>query len=214
MDRLVIFDIDGTLVPGASSEVRFARYLWRNGKLGPRQVLAFVGFVLCHWLRFPRSVLQKNKAYLSGLSVDTVDDCAREFVSDELMQILYAPILLRLRAHQAAGEQVVLLSGTPEFIASALARALDVHAFVGAVCDSEDGKYTAQPPRTHPHGESKINAARKLATQADLPLSEAIAYGDSVHDAWLFRAVGQSIAVMPDRGLRAAAAREGWEIFG
>lgn len=213
MTQLVIFDIDGTLVPGASSEVRFARYLWRKGQLGWRQILAFVAFTLRYWVRYPRKILQKNKAYLSGLRVASVASLAEQFVHDELLGELYAPTLARLREHQAAGDTVTLLSGTPDFIAGALARALHVDISVGAICAQKGDRYSARPPQTHPHGPSKLVAANTIAERAGLPLAEAIAYGDSVHDAWLFRVVGQGVAVMPDSGLRAAAKGEGWEIF-
>lgn len=213
MSKLVIFDIDGTLVPGASSEVRFARYLWRQGQLGPRQMAAFAWFAVRYFMRYPKNVMQKNKAYLFGLEVHSVAALAREFVADELMQDLHPPTLLRLRAHQAASETVVLLSGTPEFIAQALGEALQAEASIGAVCDASHGRYSARPPHSHPYGKTKLEAARQLAAQFDLPLSQAVAYGDSIHDAWLFRGVGKGIAVMPDRNLRAAAAGEGWETF-
>lgn len=213
MTQLAIFDIDGTLVPGASSEVRFARYLWRKGMLGPRQVMAFAWFVLRYWVRYPRTILQKNKAYLSGLQVSSVAGLARRFVQDELLPVLYTPALARLHEHQAAGDSVVLLSGTPDFIAAALADALQAQTSIGAVCAQTNGCYTAGPPRSHPHGPDKLVAAREIARRTDLPLAQAVAYGDSVHDAWLFRAVGRGVAVMPDDGLRAAAEGEGWEIF-
>ena len=212
--RLVIFDIDGTLVPGSSSEVRFARYLARHRMLGVRQILAFVGFTLRYWPRYRATVLQKNKAYLSGLAVQRVEALARAFVTESLVPALYGPTLKRLRAHQAAGDSVALLSGTPEFIASALASALDVETSIGAECASENGRFLAHLPLTHPHGKTKLDAAEKLAEQSGLPLASAVAYGDSMHDAWLFRAVGEGVAVMPDRGLRATASGEGWEIFG
>ena len=214
MSRLVIFDIDGKLVPGASSEVRFARYLWRNGYIGLRQLLAFAWFSLRYFPRYPHNVMQKNKAYLSGLPLAKISALAADFVQQELMTVLYRPTLLRLCSHQVANEDVTLLSGTPQFLADALAQALGVEHSIGALCDLQDGCFTSAPPQTHPHGPDKCVAAQQLAEATGLPLSQAIAYGDSEHDAWLFRRVATGVAVMPDRGLRSAAAGEGWEIFG
>ncbi|MES1924518.1 HAD-IB family hydrolase [Salinisphaera sp. T31B1] len=211
--KLVLFDIDGTLVPGASSEARFARYLWRHGELGVRQLLAFAWFCVRYLPRYGRHVLQKNKAYLSGHGKRHIQSLARAFVADELMPALYAPVVERLRAHQAAGDRVALLSGTPQFIADALAEALDVdHAFA-ALCNSRGMRYTARPPQRHPYGPTKIDAAHALAAAAGLPLSEAIAFGDSINDAYLFRVVGEAVAVQPDRRLSAAADGAGWEVI-
>ncbi len=211
--KLVLFDIDGTLVPGASSEARFARYLWQQGELGVRQLLAFAWFCVRQLPRFGAHVLQKNKAYLSGHGTTHIDALARRFVADELVPDLYAPALERLRAHQAAGDHVALLSGTPQFIADALADALGVDYSLAALCDTRANRYTARPPQRHPYGPTKIDAAHALAAEANLPLSQAIAFGDSINDAYLFRVVGEAVAVQPDRRLSEAATGAGWEVL-
>ena len=211
--RLVLFDIDGTLVPGASSEARFARYLWDRRALGLRQLLAFAWFCLRYFPRYGRHVMQKNKAYLSGHGKAEIAALARDFVAERLLPSLYAPAVERLRAHEAAGDRVALLSGTPQFIADALAEALEVREAIGARCCTENGVFTAAPPRRHPYGPTKIDAAETLAAHAKLPLDEAVAFGDSINDAYLFRVVGEAIAVEPDRRLSREAAGAGWEII-
>lgn len=211
--RLVIFDIDGTLVPGASSEMRFARYLWQARALGPRQLLAFVWFTLRYLPRFGKHVMQKNKAYLSGHEYGHIVELARRFVADVLVPTLHAPAVERLKAHQAAGDAVVLLSGTPQFLADALGDALGIELCMGAACSTENGRFTSAPPRRHPYGPTKIDAAETLASRAGLPLAEAVAFGDSINDAPLFRMVGDAVAVAPDRKLFAEAAGAGWEVL-
>lgn len=211
--RLVIFDIDGTLVSGASSEARFARYLWGQGALGLRQLAAFAWFTLRYLPRFGRHVMQKNKAYLSGHTHRHIEALAQRFVAEVLRDALSPAVLERLRAHQAAGDRVVLLSGTPQFIADALAEALSVGEAIGAACQTENGIFTTAPPRRHPYGPTKIDAAETLAARADLPLTEAVAFGDSINDAYLFRVVGEAIAVEPDRRLTQAARGAGWEVI-
>lgn len=212
--RLILFDIDGTLVPGRGSEPRFASYLWRRGRLGPRQLFAYAYYVIRYLPRFGRGILQKNKAYLSGLRVGEVHAWAEDFVADELRPALYPPATARLRAHVEAGDRVVLLSGTPDFIAEPLARVLGVHGSHGALCAAAGGRFLTAPPLRHPYGPTKVEAAREIATETGLALENAVAYGDSINDAPLFRAVGSSVAVMPDRHLRVVAEDEGWELLG
>lgn len=212
--KLVLFDIDGTLVPEHGSEPRFANYLWRNGHLGLRQAGSYAGYTLRYLPRYGRHILQKNKAYLAGLRVDDVQAWAEAFVADSLRPALYPPAAHRLRAHVEAGDHVVLLSGTPDFIAAPLARALRAHGSYGAVCAQAGGVFLAAPPLRHPYGVTKVTAAREIAAATGLSLDDAIAYGDSINDAHLFRAVGDSVVVMPDRRLRAAARGEDWELLG
>lgn len=211
--RLAIVDIDGTLVPGASSEARFARFLWQRRALGPRQLLAYIGFCIRYLPRFGTQVLKKNKAYLSGHSEARIATLAREFVAEVLMSNLHPATLERLQAHRAAGDVIVLLSGTPQFIARALAEELGAADCMGAACTTENGYFTMAPPRRHPFGPTKVDAAETLAAANDLSLEQAIAYGDSISDAYLFRVVGEAVAVDPDRWLSAAAEGAGWEIL-
>lgn len=211
--QLVLFDIDGTLLPKPGSEPRFALWLLRRGQLGPRQLCAYLWFMLRHWPRHGRHVMQKNKAYLSGLTTDIVGELAARFVREQLTSALYSPALERLQSHCRRGDHVVLLSGTPQFIATALADALGVAGACGALCAVRSGRFTAEQPLRHPYAKTKVDAARGIAEQAGLPLEQALAYGDSINDAWLFGAVGQAIVVMPDAQLRAMAAGRNWAIL-
>jgi HAD superfamily hydrolase (TIGR01490 family) len=211
--RLILFDIDGTLVPGSSSEARFARYLWDRGALGLRQLLAFAWFCLRYYPRYGRHVMQKNKAYLSGHSKAEIAALAEDFVATRLKPALYAPALERLRAHQAAGDRVALLSGTPQFIADALAASLGVEYSHAALCATAGTQYVGAPPTRHPYGPTKIDAAQALARETGLPLETAVAFGDSITDAHLFRVVEEAVAVQPDKRLSEAADGAGWEVL-
>lgn len=209
---LAVFDIDGTLVEG-STERRFWRYLLKRGHQGPRQVLAYLAF----WPRFlpvfGRLTAKKNKAYLYKLKTARVQVLADRFVAEEILPRLYAPAVQRLQSHQQHGHTVVLLSGTLEPIAKALARALSVQHVRATVCREHDGRYLAGPPLVHPFGAEKLEIATQLAAELGASLREATAYGDSRHDLALLKAVGDPVAVMPDAPLLEMARDNRWHII-
>ena len=211
--KLAVFDIDGTLIPGASSEVRFARYLRRHGRLRLKQRLHYVGFALCHWPRFGRTTLQKNKAYLADLECTAIEEMADRFVREELLEVLYCPARARLQAHLEQGDAVVLMSGTPEFIARALAGQLGVGHVVATRCSIRYGRFLASPPEFHPFAEEKLASTRRLCRKFGVSLADTIAYADSASDLPLLEAVGVPVAVMPRRALNRTANRRGWEII-
>ena len=64
--RLALFDVDGTLVRG-SSERLFWRYLAARGRQGPRQIGAYLLFLVRYLPTGGVYTLKKNKAYLCGL---------------------------------------------------------------------------------------------------------------------------------------------------
>jgi HAD superfamily hydrolase (TIGR01490 family) len=209
---LAIFDIDGTLVEG-STERRFWRYLLKRGHQGPRQVLAYAVFWLRYLPVFGRLTAKKNKAYLYMLDTARVRTLAASFVAEEILPRLYGPAVQRLQRHLRRGDTVVLLSGTLEPIARALAAALQVEHVRATVCRERHGRYLGGPPEVHPFGAAKLEIAALFAAENGFALREASAYGDSRHDLDLLQAVGYPVAVMPDRPLLETARGNRWDII-
>lgn len=210
--KLAIFDIDGTLIRGSSERI-FWRYLLMRGRQGPRQIFAYLLFLLRYLPTGGIVTVKKNKAYLCGLHTEEVTELARDFVKTRLRKRLFAPAVQRLKQHQRRGDMVVLLSGTLEPIARALADELGVRHICATLCSERNGVYLAQPPETHPFGAAKLSLARQLAAQIDADLANAAAYGDSAHDLFLLEAVGEPVAVSPDRRLFDTAVARDWEII-
>jgi HAD superfamily hydrolase (TIGR01490 family) len=210
--KLAIFDIDGTLVEG-STERRFWRYLLKRGHQGPRQVLAYLVFWVRYFLAFRNETAKKNKAYLYKLDTARVRALAERFVAEEIVPQLYAPAVQRLQNHLRRGDTVMLLSGTLEPIAVALAKALGVPHVRATVCRERDGRYLGGPPQVHPFGTAKLAIAAAFAAEIGADLREASAYSDSRHDLTLLEAVGDPVAVLPDRPLLARATGNRWLII-
>jgi phosphoserine phosphatase len=211
---LAIFDVDGTLVAGPSTEKRLFWMLLRAGRLGPRQLGAFLRFGTGHAGRTGGHSWKRNKAYLAGLACDEVAALAARWVSRSAADWWYGPCVERLRRHLAAGDDVVLLTGTPQFVADALVKALGGGRAIGTLCAAEAGRFLASPPVRHPFGGAKLELARGLCAETGAAPADLVAYGDSVHDLPLLRFAGRAVAVRPDSGLAAAARVAGWEIIG
>lgn len=210
--RLAIFDIDGTLL-STSSERLFWLYLWRHKCLHLRQLAAFAAFLLRHFPAAGRDVARKNKAYLSGLALDEVGRLAQDFVGTAVWPRLRAPVVERLRTHQRQGDTVLLLSGTLQMIADALADRLGVAHVIATVCSESGGRFVAKPPGRHPFGAAKLALAREFARQHGLDLGHAAAYCDSHHDLPLLEAVGFPVAVRPDCRLRDIVRARDWQVL-
>jgi putative phosphoserine phosphatase/1-acylglycerol-3-phosphate O-acyltransferase len=207
---LAIFDLDGTLVPWPSAELRLLSRLLREGLLGPRQLALGLAFGL-HALA-PGGSLRSNKAYLAGLEVSEVERAAERFVDDTLVVVLRPGIVARLRAHQAEGVPVLLVTGSLDFVARPLCRRLGVAHWIATECAASGGRFSAAAPRVHPRGRAKLELARAFCAARGLRLGEAIAYGNSGEDAWLLGAVGRAVAVHPDPRLARVARARDWSI--
>lgn len=211
--QLAIFDIDGTLIRGTGTERRFFWFLLRRRRISASQLLAWLGFVLRFIGSSGSNVFRRNKAYLAGQPATAVEDWAREFVAGLPGDAWITDAVARLRRHQEAGDHVVLISGTLQPIAAEIGRLVGVAEVIATQASVADGRYTASPPLRHPFSSSKVAAATDVAARLGLGRNEISAYGDSIHDLELFRAVGHPVLVRPDSGLVRAAVGENWEVL-
>ena len=209
---LAIFDIDGTLLRG-SSERRFWRYLWGCRRQGPRQLAAYILFLMRYLPVGGIHTIKKNKAYLTGLETTAIDELATDFVAADFPQNAFAPVVARLKQHLARGDAVLLLSGTLQPIAAALARTLGVAHVCATLCEEIRGTYRSGPPDRHPFYHAKLPLARDFAAQHNLDLSRATAYSDSHHDIELLESVGFPVVVDGDRKLLSTALARNWEVI-
>lgn len=215
---LAVFDIDGTLVRGLGTESRLFAGLFRSGFIRTPQLLAFLAFGRRHAAEYGRHTMKKNKAYLSGLECTAVEQWALAWVQRVAPTWWYEPAVRRLQQHRAAGDRIVLLSGTPQFlaegIASVLAAGRNPPQVIGTRIAAADGHYLPAPPIVHPFLETKRQIVEDLCAEQGMPLAEVHAYADSAYDMALLQVVGHPVAVRPDTVLRHAAQTAGWEILG
>jgi len=209
----VLVDVDGTLLGGASTELRFVVHLMRRRRVGARQAFQTAVFPLRWFARYGRHVFKKNKAYLAGLAVADVEAEAEIFVRQTVAPLLRPEILTLIAGHVTRGDTVLLLTGTPEFIAEPLAKLIGAQSVCATRCAQQGGIFTADPPLLHPFGEAKVTFAREICRTLGHPLADTTAYGDSIHDLPLLLQVGHPVAAWPDAALRHIAIKGNWQLL-
>lgn len=199
--RLAIFDVDGTLIAGKSTEKRFIAWLLRRGCIGPLQLLSMVWFVI-RWVPvFGRHVFRKNKAYLNGLDESRIAEEAKLF-AEALPEADFIPeVVAELRRHKENGDAVVLLSGTLQPIVETLSRRLGADQGIGAEARLLRNRYTSGPPVCHPFYHEKAEILKAISETYRIAAAEISAYADSSFDIPVLSEVGDPVAVYPDRGL-------------
>ncbi len=213
MARLVLFDLDGTILGGISSENAFFFHLLLNGYIGIKQFL-IASYCCLKWLpRFKWHVFIKNKSYLYGLSTEETTALAKKFVQEKLLKNIRPELRARIEEHRKAGDHLILLTGSLECLANEFARDLNIPEVCATRCVHKLGQFTDLLPLQHPYAREKLKIAKELCEKYNTELKHCIAYGNSTNDRFLLKAVGKAIAVTPHRYLRKLAKKEGWEII-
>jgi HAD superfamily hydrolase (TIGR01490 family) len=206
-----VFDVDGTLVAGASLEARFIKFLWRYGELSAKD-LARLGAGAWQALAAGRSPVRANKAYLRDKDAARMRMIARDCFEQEIKRRLLPSALFRLRWHQEAGHAVVLLSGALDLLLEPLAAFLDVTAQVGTATETDGGRLTGRIAGEHPYNRAKVACLMSLTEARPFDLARSFAYANHYTDRHLLAAVGNPVAANPDRRLRGLALKRGWLI--
>ncbi len=204
------FDVDNTLIPGQSVEIRFVRYLWKNGFLSKRVLIDSALYLLCNILKVSLSPLRERKLYLTNKRPEGVEPLAKWFVRSEICPRLSLQGTATLAQHQQAGHQVALVSGTPEFLIKPLAHYLDVPNALAAHLETNEDGYTGLVLPPYPYGEGKRRLLQTFADLHGVDLAQSYAYGDSPGDIQALESVGHPLVVNPIRGMARIARRHRW----
>jgi HAD superfamily hydrolase (TIGR01490 family) len=140
---------------------------------------------------------------------------------DRFMRTVIAPAirseaLALVRQHRSAGEQLVIVTATNEFITRPIARAFGIDELIAVELErGADGWITGEIAGVPSAREGKVErVAQWLAARgqgwADV---EATFYSDSANDLALLEAVDHPVATNPDLRLRAIAGQRGWRIL-
>ena len=133
-------------------------------------------------------------------------------MEDVLRPLVYVEPMRLLERHRERGEPVYIVSAALQEIVDALADDLGFDGALGTICEVEDGVYTGRSIRSL-HGGHKAAALVELAEREGFDLAASTAYSDSHTDLPFLEAVGNPVAVNPDRELARIAAERGWEVL-
>jgi len=215
-DRLVLFDLDNTLLAG-DSDFEWAQFLIEQGvldrevyearnqafydqyKAGTLDIHKFLDFQLKPLSRHPRSVLERWHA---------------EFMARKILPIIRESA--RRLAERHRGDLRVVITATNSFVTRPIAREFGIEHLVATEPEVRGGEFTGGVAGTPCFREGKV--ARLEAWLADHgraleAFRESWFYSDSLNDLPLLSRVSHPVAVDPDQTLRAHAAARGWPII-
>lgn len=207
------FDLDRTLIRG-SANFPLAVTAFRAGYVPPRDLLRDAVSALTFIARGAsdeRSAALRERILRAVAGHPAADVVA---LGDRFIPKLAASVLPEARAaldrHAAAGEDRVIVSASPVEIVSAIADALRLEGAVGTRSEIVGGRYTGRLAGPFCYREGKVAEVERLAAARGYDLSRSTAYSDSISDLPFLGAVGNPVAINPDKELRAYAAERGW----
>ena len=214
MTEAAFFDLDRTLVPGASGPA-FSRALRQVGVLPERAIpgegavyklFDLIGETL------PSMFLARQAARAAkGWRVQQVRE-AGELAAEELDGAVPGFARLAVAQHRAEGRKVVVATTSPIDLVRPLAEVLGADELIATTYGVRNGCYDGTIDGRFVWGPGKLGAVRDWAAVNGVAVEESWAYSDSFYDFPLLNAVGTPIVVNPDPRLRLLAAARRWPV--
>ena len=138
------------------------------------------------------------------------------FMETVIKPAIRAEALALVAQHQAAGDTLVIVTATNEFITAPIARAFGVQELIAVELErGADGWITGEISGVPSAREGKVERVSQWLAARGLHWTdvEATFYSDSINDLALLERVDHPVATNPDTALRAIAMTRGWRIL-
>ncbi len=218
MKQVALFDLDYTLIP-MDSDYQWGEFTlalgWCDGEDFKRRNAQYyedykAGTLDIHdYVRFATRAMRAQGAEKSAK--------AHERYMQTIIDTAIQPKALALvQAHQAAGDEVVIVTATNEFVTRPIATAFGVKELIAIeLARDAQGEFTGEIAGTPSFREGKVARVQAwlAARQLDWDSVETVFYSDSINDLPLLEKVNHPVATNPDAALRAIATERQWRIL-
>ncbi|MFC4602364.1 phosphoserine phosphatase SerB [Rhodococcus kronopolitis] len=189
--RLIVFDVDSTLVQGEVIEMLAAR----AGK--EDEVRAVTEAAMRGEIDFTES-LHQRVAVLAGLDESVIDEVGASIA-------LTPGARTTIRTLRRLGFHCGVVSGGFRQVIAGLAEELELDFVEANTLEVVDGKLTGRVIGDVVDRAAKAVALRKFAAQAGVPMEQTVAVGDGANDIDMLNAAGLGVAFNAKPALREVA---------
>lgn len=211
---IAFFDLDKTVLAENSAKL-WIKSQWQRGNLSLKEMLFASYWLFKYHAGFTKlnDVVENALGLVRGENEREVLLEAEAFFVREIKNLYRPGALKAIENHRKNGQKIALLtsafSGLSDLVSKDLA--LDYCLCTTLEVD-QNGIYTGKTVGPPCFGTYKIDFAKKLCDNLNVPLESCAFYTDSASDMPLLKLVGQPVAVNPDPHLRAKAQVYRWPI--
>ena len=220
--RVALFDLDHTLIPIDSDHswgVFTTTIGWTDPVAFQHQTDAFFAdyragtLDIADYVRFATEAIRRHGAAHSHAA-------HRQFMQQVVLPVITPQARSLVEQHRAAGDTLVIVTATNEFVTAPIAQAFGVDALIAVELEREPG--SAEPGWFNGRIKGVPSAREGKVTRVTQWLGErglgwddvqTTFYTDSINDLALMESVTHPVATNPDARLRALAVERGWRIL-
>ena len=216
--RLALFDLDHTLLP-LDSDYEWGEFTIRIGwadreEFGRRNKAFYEDYVagrldVHDYVRFATEAIRQRGA-------DAAARAHAQFMREVIQPALRDEARALVQRHREAGDELLIITATNEFVTRPIAQALGVEQLVAVELErGDDGWITGGIRGVPSMREGKVRRMEQWLAEHNLGWTdvESTFYSDSMNDVPLLEKVDHPVATNPDPRLRTLASQRGWRIL-
>jgi len=216
--KLALFDLDHTLLP-IDSDYSWGQFTTRIGWTDPVEFTRRNDEFFAHYQAGTLDVHDYVRFAIDAVRQHGPDAAAAahaRFMDEVILPNLQPQAVELVRRHRDAGEQVVIITATNEFVTRPIAQAFGVEELIAIELErGADGWYTGAIRGTPSFREGKVARLQQwlAARGLDWDDCDMTFYSDSTNDLPLLERAHHPVATNPGAALREIARERGWPIL-
>ena len=208
------YDLDHTILDG-NSATHIVQEARKQEVMTERQFRHAVWLSILYKLNIgePASMILRMLSWLKGKEEQYIMKFSREIFDLLVKDTVRPEILETMKEHRDKKGAVVLLSSASTPICLPVSQFLGMDDIICTQLESRNGRLTGNTIRKLVYGSEKKVRMLEFCRDKDYDPRDAWYYGDSYTDRYVMEAVGNPVAVFPDRKLLKIAKRNHWPIL-
>jgi HAD superfamily hydrolase (TIGR01490 family) len=216
--RLALFDLDHTLLP-LDSDYEWGEFTirlgWCDASEFKRRNAEYFEHYRAGTLDIHEYIRFATEAIRSRGPQQAAQAHAR-FMDEVIRPALRPQALDLVERHRQAGEQLLIVTATNDFVTAPIAQVFGVPELIAVQLERDaHGQVTGEIQGTPSAREGKVQRMNEWLAQRSLDWAdvETTFYSDSLNDLPLLERVTYPVATNPDDKLRSLAHERGWPIL-
>ena len=222
MQNIALFDLDHTLLP-LDSDYSWGEFTTQIGWTDPVEFKKRNDAFFAHYkkgeLKISEYVRFATQAIKDQGAAKSIAAHA-QFMSTTIQPAIKKAATDLIAKHRAAGDQLVIVTATNEFVTRPIATALGIEDLIAVQLERDEsvggtGWITGGIKGVPSAHEGKVTRVEAWLAAKNLSWQDVYTtfYTDSINDIALLEKVNVPVATNPDARLRAVAVERGWQIL-
>jgi putative phosphoserine phosphatase/1-acylglycerol-3-phosphate O-acyltransferase len=211
---LAFYDLDRTILRGnsATALVEEAR---ERGTMSSKQFrhALYLSIIYKLDLGNPTKMINRILSWLNGLEEDSIKQLSHDVFTKRLLDTIRPEILKSMESHRKKNGALILLSSATAPICEPVSKHLGMDEVICTQLESIEGKLTGHTQGKLVYGREKKVQMLSFCKEHQYEPADAYYYGDSHTDFHVMAAVGNPVAVAPDKRLLRIARSRRWPVL-